>query len=167
MKELWEWGKTFVIAIGLAVLIRAFIFAPIIVEGESMQPTLHDGDRMIVSKINYVLGEPDRFDIVVFEATEDKDYIKRIIGLPGDMLEYKNNTLFVNGEKVNESYLPEQMLELTDDFSTEVPSGMLFVLGDNRGNSQDSRMIGPVSIDKVVGEANILFWPIPQFHYFK
>ena len=81
--ESWEWIKALLIAFALAALIRVFLFTPIVVDGISMMPTLEDGDRMIVNKIGYTIGKPDRFDIVVFHAPEQKDYIKRIIGLPG------------------------------------------------------------------------------------
>jgi signal peptidase I len=166
MKQFWEWTKVIIFAVGLALIIRTFIFAPIVVDGESMQPTLQNGDRMIVSKINYTIGEPDRFDIVVFQATEEKDFIKRIIGLPGDKIEYKDSTLYVNDKAIKEPYLPEEFKQLTGEFSIVVPEDKLFVLGDNRGNSQDSRIIGPISLDKVIGEAKILFWPFKQFHIF-
>ena len=87
--ELWEWIKILVIAAVLAAVIRYFLFTPIIVDGESMMPTLEDRDRMIVNKLSYVVGEPDRFDVVVFHASEEKDYIKRVIGLPGEYIDMK------------------------------------------------------------------------------
>ena len=90
--EIFEWIKALAIAIVLAAIIRYFLFAPILVDGLSMTPTLHDGNRMVVNKIAYKIGEPERFDIVVFHATEEKDYIKRVIGLPGDKIEYKDDT---------------------------------------------------------------------------
>lgn len=91
MKEkssLFEWVRAFIIAIILAFVIRTFFYAPILVDGESMEPTLHNGNRMIVDKISYKIKDPERLDIIVFHVTEDKSYIKRIIGLPGDMIEY-------------------------------------------------------------------------------
>ena len=81
--ELWEWIKALIIAVLLATVIRTFLFAPIVVDGSSMMPTLHNQDRMIVSKFSYKIGEPKRFDIIVFHAPEGKDYIKRVIGLAG------------------------------------------------------------------------------------
>lgn len=166
MKQFWEWAKVIVFAVGLAFVIRTFIFAPIVVDGQSMQPTLHNGDRMIISKINYTIGDPERFDIIVFKATPEKDFIKRIIGLPGDKIEYKDSTLYVNDKKVEESYLPKDIKELTGEFTIVVPKDSYFVLGDNRGNSEDSRFIGPIESDKIIGEAKVLFWPIQQFHIF-
>ncbi|KKB44647.1 signal peptidase I [Bacillus thermotolerans] len=165
--EFWEWVKAFLIAIGLAAVIRYFIIAPIVVDGESMMPTLNDGDWMIVNK----LGETERFDIVVFHAPENKDYIKRVIGLPGDTVEYKDDKLYINGKYYEEPYL-EQYKEqtsgpLTPDFTLEeitgsktVPEGEVFVLGDNRLFSKDGRHIGTVDMDEVVGETSVVFWPL-------
>ncbi|RFU63301.1 signal peptidase I [Peribacillus glennii] len=174
--EIWEWSKALIIAIGLAAVIRYFLFAPIVVDGLSMMPTLHDQDRMIVNKIGYTLGEPKRFDIIVFHAPEKKDYIKRVIGLPGDRIEYKDDTLFVNGKAYNEPYLDEYKKQvndgpLTDPFTLEetpvgqetVPEGHLFVMGDNRRFSKDSRHIGAVPLEKVLGETNMVYWPVEDF----
>jgi signal peptidase I len=177
--QTWEWIKAILIAIGLAVVIRYFLFAPILVDGVSMMPTLHDQNRMIVNKIGYKIGKPKRFDIIVFKATEDKDYIKRVIGLPGDHIEYKNDVLYVNGKPYKEPYLDQYKKEVTDgpltyDFTLEeitgektVPKGQLFVLGDNRRFSKDSRTIGTISMKEVIGKANIVYWPIEDIHIIK
>lgn len=169
--EFWEWSKALLIAFGLAWLIRFFLFTPIVVDGESMMPTLEDGDRMIVNKIGYEVGEPNRYDIVVFHAPEEKDYIKRVIGLPGDHVAYKNDQLYINGEPQEEPYLDlkkEEIIEgvLTEDFTLEdytqvsvIPEGYVFVMGDNRRYSKDSRMIGLVSMKEIIGNTNVIFWP--------
>jgi signal peptidase I len=169
--EFWEWSKALLIAFGLAWLIRFFLFTPIVVDGESMMPTLEDGDRMIVNKIGYEVGEPDRYDIVVFHAPEEKDYIKRVIGLPGDHVAYKNDQLYINGEPQEEPYLDlkkEEIIEgvLTEDFTLEdyaqvsvIPEGYVFVMGDNRRYSKDSRMIGLVPMEDIIGSTNVIFWP--------
>lgn len=177
--EVWEWIKALLIAVALAFVIRYFFFAPIVVDGYSMMPTLHDQDRMIVNKFSYQLGKPDRFDIIVFKAPEGKDYIKRVIGLPGDTVEYKNDTLYINGEKYEEPYL-ENYKEgivggtLTNSFTLEdvidqktVPEGHVFVLGDNRRVSKDSRHIGPVSFDMILGETSLVYWPIEDLGFVK
>ncbi|WLR52319.1 signal peptidase I [Bacillus tianshenii] len=174
--ETWEWVKALVIAVALAAIIRYFLFAPIVVDGESMMPTLENHDRMIVNKLNYNIGEPERFDIVVFEATEEKDYIKRVIGLPGDKVEYKDDVLYINDKPVEEPYLDEIKKQvdgnLTYDFTLEeltghktVPEGELFVLGDNRRFSKDSRMIGTISMDRIIGEAQIVYWPLKEIRF--
>src|SRR5690554_5375568 len=120
-KESLEWIKAVAVALVLAFVIRFFLFAPIVVDGESMMPTLRDEDRMIVNKISYTIGEPERFDIVVFHAPENKDYIKRVIGLPGDTLYYLDDILYINGEPIEEPYLDNykensHYLPLTEDF---------------------------------------------------
>ncbi|MDN4073461.1 MULTISPECIES: signal peptidase I [Fictibacillus] len=167
-KESWEWLKALAVALILAGAIRYFLFAPIVVDGESMMPTLHNRDRLVVNKMD----KPERFDIVVFKATETKDYIKRVIGLPGDQIEYKNDTLYVNGKPLKEKYLDPYKKQtkdgnLTYDFTLyevtgkqTVPKGKVFVLGDNRRHSSDSRNIGTVDMDDIVGKASIRFWPI-------
>ena len=98
--EVWEWGKALFIAIAIAFIIRIFLFTPVVVDGSSMEPTLHENERLIVTKI----GEPDRFDIIVFHAPNNEDYIKRVIGLPGDHIEYKDDVLYINGEPFDEPY---------------------------------------------------------------
>jgi signal peptidase I len=177
--ELWEWSKALLIAVGLAALIRYFLFTPIVVDGLSMMPTLHNGDRMIVNKLSYSMGQPDRFDIIVFHAPEQKDYIKRVIGLPGDIIEYENDVLYINGKAYDEPYLEEYKEQvndglLTEDFTLEekigqekVPEGTLFVMGDNRRFSKDSRHIGVVSVEEVIGSTNVIYWPIKDIEVIK
>ncbi|MBA2174132.1 signal peptidase I [Halobacillus locisalis] len=179
MKQQWlDWIKAFIIAAVLAVVVRVFLFAPVVVEGPSMLTSLHSGQHLIVSKINYTLGSPDRFDVVVFHATERKDYIKRVIGVPGDHVSYENDQLYINGEAIEEPYLTEQKQQypnetLTNDFSIEqlpggyeeVPEGSVLVLGDNRRNSTDSRMLGVISDDQLVGEAIVSYWPLNRIEW--
>ena len=177
--ELWEWTKALLIAVALAAVIRYFLFAPIVVDGLSMMPTLKDQDRMIVNKLSYDIGEPKRFDIIVFHAPEKKDYIKRVIGLPGDTIEYKDDTLYVNGKAYKEPYLDKYKKEaegpLTYSFKLEetavgrktVPKGELFVMGDNRRFSKDSRHIGTIPMSKVIGKTNMVYWPIKDAHIVK
>ncbi|HET7522277.1 MAG TPA: signal peptidase I [Bacillales bacterium] len=176
-RETWEWIKALVIALLLAGLIRYFLFAPIVVDGESMQPTLHNHDRLIINKVAYEIGEPERFDIVVFHATEKKDFIKRVIGLPGEHIEYHDDVLYVDGEPVPEPFLKPYKKKVqgnyTYDFTLEetavgqktVPEGELFVMGDNRRRSKDSRIIGTIPIEEVVGEAAVQFWPLEDFRF--
>ncbi|MBT2655925.1 signal peptidase I [Bacillus sp. ISL-18] len=167
----WEWMKALLIALFFVFIIRTFLLTPIVVEGASMMPTLQDQNRMVVS----IIGEPKRFDIVVFHASENTDYIKRVIGLPGDRIEYKDDTLFVNGKAYKEPYLDKYKREivtgpLTENFKLEetavgsatVPKGYLFVMGDNRRKSKDSRHIGAIPIDKVLGTTKMVYYPIKE-----
>ncbi|OIJ17815.1 signal peptidase I [Anaerobacillus alkalidiazotrophicus] len=177
--ETWEWLKAVLIALLLAFVIRYFLFAPIVVDGQSMMPTLQNNDRLIVNKIGYTIGKPKRFDIVVFHATEEKDYIKRVIGLPGDSISYENDVLYINGEPVDEPYLNEYKgntynLPFTGDFTLRdytghevVPDGHIFVLGDNRQHSKDSRNIGFIPYERIVGSANVVFWPFSEIRIAK
>lgn len=178
--ELWEWTKALLIAFAIAAFIRYFLFTPIVVDGDSMMPTLENGDRMIVNKFSYKIGEPDRFDIVVFHAPEQKDYIKRVIGVPGDFVEYKDDQLYINGEPIDEPYLDAYKAEisegnLTGDFSLKdidpsldvIPEGYVFVMGDNRRFSKDSRHIGIVEQKEIIGNTNIIFWPLNEIEIVK
>lgn len=178
--ETFEWIKILLIAFAIAAVIRFFLFTPIVVDGESMMPTLENGDRMFVDKIGYKIGDPERFDIVVFHAPEKKDYIKRVIGLPGDTLEYKNDQLYINGKAYDEPYLDKYKAQinegtLTEDFTLQdidpklkvIPEGYVFVMGDNRRFSKDSRHIGIVPIEKIIGHASIRFWPLKDISIVK
>ncbi len=174
-REIMEWGVAFLLATVFAFLLHQFVFAPVLVDGESMMPTLHDQNKMIVNKMAYCFSDPDRFDIVVFHATSEKDYIKRVIGVPGDTLEYKDDELYINNQQVDEPYLDQYKSELTGgnltaDFTLEdvtrkltIPEDKYFVMGDNRRKSEDSRMIGLVDEDQIVGRANLVFWPLSDF----
>lgn len=178
-KEFFSWVKAIVIAVILAFLIRTYIFTPIVVDGESMMPTLLDHERIILNKFGTDIDSIERFDVVVFHATEERDYIKRVIGLPGDHIEYKNDTLYINGKKYEETYLEEYKVQmdgepLTGDFTLEeitggktVPENHLFLMGDNRQNSLDSREIGTISIDQIVGKANFVYWPLNEIKFVK
>lgn len=178
--ELWEWTKALLIAFAIAAFIRYFLFTPIVVDGDSMMPTLENGDRMIVNKIGYKIGDPDRFDIIVFHAPEQKDYIKRVIGLPGDYVEYKDDQLYINGELIEEPYLDAYKEEITEgnltyDFTLKdinpsldvIPEGHVFVMGDNRRFSKDSRHIGIVDQSEIIGNTNIIFWPLNEIEIVK
>lgn len=172
-EESWEWIKAIAVALVLIFIIRQFVFAPVIVDGESMMPTLEHRDRMIVNKASYLFGDPKRHDIIVFHAPGGKDYIKRVIGLPGDTIEYENDRLYINGEEIEEPYLDELREMYGEEFVTnnfyfdEIPENHIFVLGDNRHHSRDSRDIGTVAVEEVVGKANIVFWPIRNIHIAK
>ncbi|WP_339063370.1 signal peptidase I [Tepidibacillus marianensis] len=169
-QEIYEWVKSLFIAGVLAFLIHTFLFAVVIVSGSSMEPTLHNSERLIMNKIIYNIHSPERGDIVIFHATENEDYIKRVIGLPGETIEYRNDQLYINGKIYNEPYLDIEKQEwqskgllLTKDFGPiTVPKDSVFVLGDNRNNSRDSREIGAISISRVVGKANIVIWPFSR-----
>ena len=153
-----------VVLIGAIYALVNLATARFIVQGPSMEPNFATGQFLIVSRVNYLLGEPKRGDIVVFHFPGDtsQDYIKRIIGLPGDVIEFRNTQLFVNGIEVNEPYINEPCTESRcRDQRWEVGANQFFVLGDNRNRSQDSRsnVVGLVDRQYVVGEALVRYWP--------
>ncbi len=168
VKEIMEWVKSLAIAGILAFVIHTFLFALVIVDGSSMEPTLYNSERLILNKISYNFNEPQRGDIIVFHANKSDDYIKRVIGLPGETVEVKDDELYINGELIPEPYLNSEKERfhsigsvLTKDFGPiKVQEGHLFVMGDNRNNSTDSRMIGTISIDEAIGRTNIIIWPL-------
>ncbi|PWW06374.1 signal peptidase I [Paenibacillus cellulosilyticus] len=178
-KEIFEWVKAIAIAVILVLIIRWLLFMPFIVDGPSMQPNFQTGERVIVNKILYKIREPKRGEVIVFHVPEEgRNFIKRVIGVEGDTIRYEGDDLYVNGEKVNETYIQEAIDQahaeghdynnsqfsqnFPNDSFTEsvVPEGHIFVLGDNRPESKDSRMIGFVSLDEVIGRSDVIFWPL-------
>jgi signal peptidase I len=169
-----DWIITLLITILLIFVIRTFIFSPVVVEGESMLPTLHDGDRLFINKLGMYVGELERFDVIVFKTKKDKYYIKRIIGMPGDELKYENQLLYINGKPIDEPYIIPYHLQ--KDFTIQslygyevIPEDHYFVLGDNRENSNDSRkrFIGLIHEKQILGSANQVVWPISSIKNIK
>jgi len=159
-KELWDWVRSILIAIVLALLIRLFLFEVFVVEGRSMYPTLHETERLIVNKVIYRYDQPRNGDIVVFEYEPGRDFIKRVIGIPGDKIEIEAGRVYINDQLLDEPYLLDNM-EMNDFGPVEVPPGYLFLMGDYRINSMDSRdpRVGFVSLEDLKGRAFFIFWP--------
>ena len=148
----------YILVIILVLLIKRFVVSPIKVNGDSMYDTLQDGDIMILNIVGTHFSDYKRFDIVVVDS--GKEYIiKRIIGLPGDEIEYIDNQLYVNGKKVKDPYGTYE----TDDFSTSVPKDSYFVMGDNRTNSMDSRYFGAFPRKKILGRTKFTIFPFGRF----
>jgi len=178
VRSLVEWVAVIVGALVVALVVKTFLFQAFFIPSASMEPTLEEGDRVLVNKLSYDLHDIRRGDVVVFELPEDKvgpdgikDLIKRVIGLPGDVIETRDGVVYVNDRRLEEPYLPEGTL--TGDPSNgnnpaierqTVPEGTIFVMGDNRANSHDSRYAdrGPIPIDSVVGRAFVLVWPLGE-----
>ncbi len=183
-KEIIEWIKALVIAVVLVFLIRQFLFSPFIVDGPSMQPNFETGERLIVNKILYTIREPKFGEVVVFDVPEQgRKFIKRVIGVPGDTIRLEGDDLYINDKKIEEPYIKEAIAEANakgelynqngPNFpnpevpETTVPEGAIFALGDNRGDSTDSRVIGFVEDKEVVGRADIIFWPLNKLEFIK
>lgn len=160
--------QTVVLAVGIFLVVYLFLLRPHQVKGESMVPNFEDGEYLLTSQLSYHLGDPKRGDVVIFAAppVPTEDYIKRIIALPGEKVSIHVDKVFINGQELHESYIPEGLQTfpgpfLPTDKEYTVPDGEYFVLGDNRPNSSDSRRWGPVKRQKIVGKAWIIYWP-PQ-----
>ena len=158
--DLWEWIKSILVAVILALVIRAFLAEVFLVEGDSMLPTLHNRERLLVSKIQYYYREPLQGEVVVFEATADRDFIKRVIAVSGDEVRVDLDGVYVNGERISESYVLDKANETYGP--VVVPEGSVFVMGDNRNNSLDSRSpsVGFIEIERIKGKAMFIFWPL-------
>lgn len=153
----------YIVIVVVVVLIRTFIITPVIVVGDSMYPTLDDGQILLLNKIDYKFNDIERFDIVVIKL-EKNEIIKRIIGLPGETVEYRNNVLYINGHEIENEYNFE-----TDDFTlksicncSKIPDGKYLVLGDNRTVSSDSRIIGLIDKKDIKGKTTISLWPVKK-----
>ena len=177
-----------IVAFAVALLIKSFVLQAFYIPSASMEPTLREGDRVLVEKLSYTTGKPTRGQVIVFERDIDgilpvepdegifsdignafkglfgfpegttQDFIKRVIAVGGDTIEGKDGVVYVNGQLVDAEYLP-QGTETSTFGPITVPEDYVFVMGDNRGNSDDSRSFGPVPVDRIVGHAFVLIWP--------
>lgn len=163
-KEIFEWIKVFALAIVFAFLITQFI-KPTLVRGESMYSTLEEGDYLIINRMSYKFGDPERGDIIVFKSNlqqddgTSKDLVKRVIGIGGDTVKIENSKVYVNGEELNEPYIGDEITE--GNIDTVVPEGTVFVLGDNRDISLDSRydQVGFINKSDILGKVFIRLYP--------
>jgi signal peptidase I len=170
-RAFFDWLVVIAVALLVAFVVRTFVIAHFVVEGESMYSTLDTNDRVFVNKLSYRLHDPNRGDVVVLHqvtGASERDLIKRVIGLPGESVEVRNCTVLIDGRVLNEPYLDPEVVTPTDcggDYVLDgiVPDNHVFVMGDNRGGSQDSRVIGPINEDDLVGRAFVVFWP--QSHW--
>ncbi len=166
--KVWEYAKSILIALFIALLIRTFIVQAFRIPSGSMIPTLLVGDHILVNKLAYRFGEPHRLDVVVFRFPLDhkKDYIKRVVGLPGDRLKIVNKVVFINGRPLKEPYVQHtdpriipRGVQPRDNYGpVVVPPGHYFVMGDNRDSSYDSRFWGFVSRKALIGKALIIYF---------
>lgn len=158
LKKILKEYVPYIIAIILILLFKKYVMSPIKVNGESMMTTLKDGDIMILNSIEYRFSDIKRFDIVVVDEGREL-IIKRVIGLPGEVIEYKDNVLYVNGKKVKDTYGSQ----VTSDFTYKVEKNHYYVLGDNRTNSMDSRIFGSFSRKQILGKTSLTIFPFNRF----
>ena len=187
-QEILSWVLTILVAVVAALLIRSFIFEPVRVDGESMDDTLANGEIMFVSKFDYSStwlsmpwqsneakenaaritfgGNPQRFDVVIcrYPGRGDTNFVKRVVGLPGDTVEVREGYLYVNGEKYDEPYIKDEYRtgRLNSFGPYEVPEGEYFVMGDHRNNSNDSRMQGSLPRNMIIGHVRTVLYPFGE-----
>ena len=188
-QEILSWVVTILVAVIAALLIRSFVFEPVRVEGASMNDTLADREIMFVSKFDYSStwlslpwqnnaakekapritfgGNPQRFDVVIcrYPGRGDTNFVKRVVGLPGDTVELKEGYLYVNGEKYDEPYISDEYRSgpLNTMAARVVPEGKYFVMGDHRNNSNDSRSVGPIERNMIVGHVRQVVFPFSEW----
>ena len=170
-----EWGSYIIIIIGI-ILLRTYIITPVIVRGDSMYDTLKDGEVLLLSKISYKIDDIKHFDVVVIKDVSGEYIIKRVIGMPGDDIEYKDDILYINHKKIDKKFTTKK----TNDFTLEdicqinnitcngkIPNKMYLVLGDNRDVSADSRIKGLIKEEQIVGKAIFRIWPLTKIQSVK
>ncbi len=159
-----------VVALAIFVVVYLFFFQPHQVKGASMDPNFHDNEYILTDKISYRFHTPQRGDVVIFRAPQNRelDYIKRVIGLPGEKVKVQGGEVFVNGQRLKESYLPANLTTNAGDFlragqDYQIPADNYIVFGDNRPHSSDSRAWGPVVKEDIIGKAWLRYWPPQDF----
>jgi len=155
-----------VFAVAIFLFVYLLILQPHKIKGNSMQPNFPDGEYLLTDKVSYRFGEPERGDVIVFEppGSQGEEFIKRIVGLPGEVVSLRDNRFYINGLLLNEHYIALDVPTQPGNYLAEgtqitVPQEQYFVLGDNRTHSSDSRVFGPISKDKITGRAWVVYWP--------
>lgn len=161
--------ETVVVALVISIVLYIFVMTPHEVIGNSMHPTYKNGEYLMANRISYRIGEPERGDVIIFKYSDTQDFIKRVIGLPGDTVMLKDGQLYVNNKLLDESdYLADTVYTnggeyLKEGESKKVPEGEYFVCGDNRPHSSDSRVFGPIPEKDIKGKAWIVYFPFSEF----
>lgn len=156
---------TIVVAIVVALIVRLFVFEITRVDGPSMLPTLHTDEQILVNKLSYAFGgQPQRMDVIICKYEGyDSYFVKRVVGLPGESISIKDGELYINGKVIEDN---NKLEKITDDFGpVTVPEGHVFVMGDNRNDSMDSRQVGAIPLDDVVGHAMVIVWPLDEIRW--
>ena len=185
LKEIFQWVNAILIALFIALIIRGFIFELVLVDGQSMEDTLFNGQRLIVYKLGYYFAPPKKGDIIILQVADgfavnipvigkssflrkfipdfkETDYVKRVIGVPGDEIDVKDGRVYINGEMYKEPYAKGFTSPKDMEFPIKIPDNEYFVMGDNRENSMDSRDIGLINTDKIEGKAVLRLWPLDK-----
>jgi signal peptidase I len=160
-RSAWKWLRELIVALAISIFIIVFLYQPVKVEGTSMMPGLADQERILINKYVYRFEDVERGDLVVFRYPIDpgKNYIKRIVGVPGDRVEIFRGAVLVNGNRLQEPYVPQEFRDERSMSEIVVPEGDYFVLGDHRDLSSDSRDFGVVGRGAIFGKAVFAYWP--------
>jgi len=162
--------ETIVVAFAIFAIVYLFIASPHEVIGRSMEPNFYEGEFLLADKITFRFREPERGDVIIFKYDDTHDYIKRVIGVPGDEVYVNNGEVYINGEAIEETYLPAGLETANGNYMTPgrkeiVPEGTVFALGDNRPHSSDSRNFGMIEADNIKGRAIIRYWPLGELSF--
>mgnify|MGYP005838228329 CR=1 FL=1 len=165
--QLRELLEVVVISVGIAAFLITFVIQAFYIPSRSMEPTLEPGDRILVNKFIYRFQEPKHEDVIVFKFPLDprRDFIKRVIAVENDKIEIRDGIVYVNDKKIDEPYIKESFPGNYGPY--EVPAKHLFMLGDNRNNSEDSRFWGALPRENVVGKAMVIYWPLTRLNLVK
>jgi len=164
-REVFGWIRDIGIAVILVLLIFNFVGQKTNVVGKSMEPTLFDGDQLVIDKLSYRFGDVERFDIIVFPYEPKLYYIKRVIGLPGEEIRIENGQVLVNNEVIDDEFGFDIIREYGNNLPLVVPENEFFVMGDNRNKSSDSRYtdVGTIYEEDIIGKAIVRIWPMSTF----
>jgi signal peptidase I len=174
---LLEFIQSIVLALSVFVVLYLFVAQPNEVKGSSMYPNFKDKEYLLTEKLSYQFGNPKRGDVVIFKAppsepcsADECEYIKRVIGLPGDRVMVKSGDVYVNGKILDQSFLPEMVYSSSGEYMQEgieviVPDGQYLCFGDNRPNSRDGREFGPIKRDSIIGKAFFVYWPLAEISF--
>ncbi|PJE63928.1 signal peptidase I [Candidatus Roizmanbacteria bacterium CG10_big_fil_rev_8_21_14_0_10_45_7] len=174
LRSLWllflDFLETIVVSLAIFAVVYIFLFQPHQVDGQSMEPNFHHREYILTDKISYRIHNPSRGDVIVFHSPQDErvDFIKRIIGIPGDLINISGGHVYLNGTQLLEQYInnPGHVLPgkfLHEGAEIEVPTSQYFVMGDNRNHSSDSREWGLITAGEIVGRAFFRYWPLSEF----
>lgn len=170
LAAIFDFLQGIVVFLAMLVMVYLFIMAPQEINGASMEPNFHNGEYILTNKVLYKFRNPKRGDVVIFKSPRNKeiDYIKRILGLPGDTVRLEKSTFYINGQTLPEPYLDPESITYGGSYLAEgeeatVPPGTYFVVGDNRQHSSDSRDFGPVALEDFIGVAFLRYFPFSQF----
>lgn len=160
--ELRNWTRDLAVALGLLIVVFIFLYQPVKVEGNSMNPLLSDQERIFINKFVYHFEPIDRGDVVVFWYPLDrsKSFIKRVVGLPGETIQIRKGDVYIDGKELSDQYVPPNYLDGSEYGPLKIPRGEYFVMGDHRDSSNDSRVFGPVPRSLIYGKAVFAYWPV-------